>query len=200
MSSVFPDSEEKAALRLRFRTLRSALPLPRRNALDAEICHLFLNSEVYRSAGTLLLYASLPEEIDLFRILQEARADGKETAYPLCDPKTGTLTFHMIESVSQLIPGFFGLREPAPDTPVFSSDRIASGQAVCLVPGIVFDRRGYRIGFGKGYYDRFLPDFPGITVGLAYDCCVVPSLPREPFDRPVSLLVTEKGVLTAHEC
>ena len=191
---------EKAALRRRFRALRGSLPGTLRKELDARICALFLDSEPYRNADTLLLYASLPEEIDLTPVLQQARADGKRTAYPLCDPSAGTLSFRLIGSDSELIPGIFGLREPAPGTPVLFPGEPLPVHSVCLVPGIVFDRKGYRIGFGKGYYDRFLPAFPGIPVGLAYDCCVVSSLPAEPFDRAVSLLVTEKGVLTVHEC
>ncbi len=193
-------SAEKAVLRHRFRNLRSSLPEPRREQLNSRICDRFLGTEEYRNADVLLLYASLPEEVDLSRIERHARKDGKQIAFPLCNPEALTLSFRLTESASDLIPGFFGIPEPRPDTRALPLQGIPSDRSVCVVPGIVFDRKGFRIGFGKGYYDRFLPSFPGTRVGLAFDCCVVPSLPAEPFDQAVSLLVTEKGVLTVHEC
>lgn len=64
--------------------------------------------------------------------------------------------------------------------------------SVCLVPGLAFDREGYRIGFGKGYYDRFLLNFSGLTVGMCYNKCIEDNLPRGYYDCPVDILITEK--------
>ena len=70
-------------------------------------------------------------------------------------------------------------------------------KSICIIPGIVFDSEGYRVGYGKGYYDRFLAAYDGTKFGLVYSECILPSVPRGRFDRHVDILISEKGVKLA---
>ena len=92
-------------------------------------------------------------------------------------------------SLDDLKPGTFGVREPDADK---SRLYDCTGRPICIVPGLSFDRWGYRLGYGKGYYDRFLTRYVGWTVGLCYSECVQYKLPHGRFDKPVDRLITEK--------
>ena len=85
--------------------------------------------------------------------------------------------------------GLYGVLEPDPSR---SRPALSGGNALCIVPGLGFDSKGYRLGYGKGYYDRFLSGFHGITVGLCYSACTKWMLPHGYYDRPVDILITEK--------
>ena len=99
------------------------------------------------------------------------------------------MAFFQVRSREDLAPGRFGLWEPKPGCPPWEG----GPEAPCLVPGLSFDREGYRLGYGKGYYDRFLAAFPGKAVGLCYEELILPRLPRSPLDQRVGWLVTEAG-------
>ena len=93
---------------------------------------------------------------------------------------------------TDLAPGKFGIPEPIPACPLFEKNGRSS--ALILVPALAFDKDGYRLGYGKGYYDRYLEDFVVTSVGLVYYDFIADRLPRGRFDRAVDLLATEKGV------
>ena len=99
------------------------------------------------------------------------------------------MEFFFINSLDELQPGAFGVLEPDPSIHEKLAD-LSSG--LCLVPAFSYDWQGYRLGYGKGYYDRFLSRFGGDIIGICYSDCVQRSLPHGRFDRPVDLLVTEK--------
>ena len=105
------------------------------------------------------------------------------------------MDFYFVTSVNQLKKGTFSI--PEPDSAVCTAvDDSVSG--LCLVPGLCYDMHGYRIGFGKGYYDRFLQKFSGTSVGLCYTRCIEQKLPRGVFDKPVDILITEKYTNYTH--
>ena len=101
------------------------------------------------------------------------------------------MTFHYVTSLSELSPGRYGILAPPEENAIYTP----IPTTLCLVPGMVFDRHGYRIGYGGGYYDRFLRDFDGSAVGLVYRDHLLPSLPHGRYDLAVSALVTEDGIL-----
>ena len=99
------------------------------------------------------------------------------------------MEFYYIRGLEELEPGTFGVLEPVPGRSVRMTD-FSSG--LCLVPALCYDWRGYRLGYGKGYYDRFLAGFGGHMIGVCYSDCIRRKLPHGRFDRPVELLVTDR--------
>lgn len=161
-----------------------------------KICERFMALVTYRYADALLMYAPQGHEIDVTRIAKHALANGKTVAYPRCDTSGSTMEYHIITSLDQLERGSYGIMEPSPKLPVY--DVKSTEKAVCLVPALVYDKCGYRLGYGKGYYDRYLAAFNGAKVGLVYDDFIVPHVPRGRYDLAVDVLVTEKGVKALH--
>lgn len=183
-------SLEKAALRRALLAKRERLS--HREAKSREIRRQVLELPQVHRAKALLLYLSMGSEVDTWGIFEQALAAGKEVFAPRCLDKQGHMAFHRVDSREDLVAGAFGLLEPDPARcPLWQGE---SG-ALCLVPGLAFDEEGFRLGYGKGYYDRFLTSHPVETVGLCFGDLVVPRLPHSPLDRRVSALVTEAGVL-----
>ena len=131
--------------------------------------------EAWAAAGTILLYLSAGSEPDTWDLLDRPGSREKRSARPGAWTGREGWPFYRIPSPEALVPGRFGLWEPDPArcAPVGEISR-----GLCLVPGIAFDRAGYRLGYGKGYYDRFLAAHPVETVGLCFGELVLPSLPE----------------------
>lgn len=142
----------------------------------------------YRSCKTLLTYVSTSIEVDTRELILTALEDGKRVAVPRCVPGTRDMEFYYIRSFVDLEPGTFGVLEPVPGKAIKMTD-FSSG--LCLVPALCYDWKGYRLGYGKGYYDRFLAKFGGRMIGICYHECVRRRLPHGRYDRPVELLVTD---------
>ena len=185
--------ELKRTIRDQYRAARRAIPPEKKAEADARICSRFLSLAAYRYSGTVLLFAPLDDEIDVMPIAQAALDAGKTVAFPRCHREERTITFHAVGSPSELSPDNYGIREPAAGLPAL--DVNASG-TICLIPALVYDREGYRIGYGGGYYDRFLNDFQGAKIGPIYGDFIVDRLPRGRYDAPVDTMLTEKGVIT----
>jgi 5-formyltetrahydrofolate cyclo-ligase len=127
-------------------------------------------------------------EVETWSLVEKLWAQGKQVAVPKCDPLKRTMQFYKIDSFDQLEVVYMKLKEPVPDlTTIVEPSNID----VLIVPGVVFDRNGYRIGFGGGYYDRFLSGYGGDTISLAFDCQIVDSVPAERYDLPVKCILTE---------
>ena len=189
----------KNEIRAQYKAMRAEMPEEERRARDMRICTLFLSSITYRYAKVILMYAPLNGEIDVMPIAEQAWADGKIVAFPRCSKEDSTMEYHVVGSAEELESGSWGIREPREDAPIrYARDNAADDHPVCLVPGLVFDRAGYRVGYGKGYYDRYLSAFPGVRVGIVYADCVLPSIPRGRYDLAVDVLVTDKGVRAVH--
>lgn len=189
----------KNEIRARYKAYREGLSDTERAARDTRICGLFLSSITYRYAKVILMYAPLDGEIDVMPIARQALAEGKTVAFPRCSKAECTMEYHIVQSPAVLKSGAYGILEPSEDAPVWHpGDTGADEHPVCLVPGLVFDRAGYRVGYGKGYYDRYLSAFPGVRVGMIYADCVLPEIPRGRYDLSVDVLVTDKGVRAVH--
>ena len=180
--------QRKAELRSVYRRLRSQCPSEVKKELDKRLSQQFLSLDEYKSCKTLFAFVSTPIEVDTSVIISTALKDGKQVAVPKCRDKSGLMDFFYITSTDCLKKGAFSIMEP--DEAL--CERVTDlSDGLCLVPGLCFDRQGYRIGFGKGYYDRFLEEFGGTTVGICYSRCVEKELPRGIFDRNTDILVTE---------
>lgn len=181
--------EVKMNLRARFRRFRERLDARRKLILDAAIQCRLLSLAEYARAETVFAYVSKPIEVDTIALIEAAWANRKRVAVPRCIPETFGMEFYYITSFSDLQPGSFGVLEPAAER---CSPVPPGTPGLCIVPGLGFDTQGYRLGYGKGYYDRFLSGFQGRTVGICYSGCVQWNLPHGYYDRPVDLLITEK--------
>ena len=178
----------KTELRQKYRSLRQSMPQEIKEQKDAAIATQVRRLWQYQRNNILLIYVSTSIEVDTFRIIRQALEDGKRVAVPRCVPDTRNMEFYYIDSIDELDPGMFGVLEPDPIAENLYSE---SDGGLCIVPAFSYDWRGYRLGYGKGYYDRFLSRFEGNMVGICYSECVQRSLPHGRFDRPVELLVTE---------
>ncbi len=195
MAQITDIREYKKNLRTRYKNERLKLSPTEKQNLDEGVFNRFLKLNQYASSTTLLAYVSTNIEVDTRRIIERALEDGKRVAVPYCVPNTRLLEFYLIDSLDDLSPGTFGVLEPTPDPQKRLTDWEKS---VCIVPGLCFDFDGYRLGFGKGYYDRFLSEYTGIRVGICYSTGVRGHLHHGRYDRMVDVLVTEKNIKSIH--
>lgn len=180
----------KDALRTKSRTYRLALEPAQKERWDLEICRRLLALQQYKKCDTLFVYVSKPPlEVGTEMLIQAAWSAGKKVAVPRCVPGTREMVFYEITTPRDLEAGTFGVGEPRVGR---CRPAAAAPQSFCVVPGLCFDDSGYRLGYGKGYYDRFLARFPGKTAGICYCQCVYRNLPHGRFDRPVGWIITEK--------
>lgn len=181
--------ELKKNLRAQYRQVRERMSPEQKKQSNAAILGRLLSLREYGRAPSVFTYVSKPNEVDTAALIEAAAAAHKKVAVPLCFPETVGMKFYEIGSLEELVKGLYGVLEPDPEK---SRPAEASENSICIVPGLSFDSQGYRLGYGKGYYDRFLSTFPGITVGLCYSGCVKWDLPHGYYDRQVDLLITEK--------
>ena len=180
----------KAELRRILKERRADVGAEDKKELDRAIVDVIAASEVFAEASMLLLYAPIGSEINLLPLARLARAKGKPIAFPRTDPDTCTMQFYILGTDARLSQGAYGIPEPPADAPVCVPDE----RALCIVPALSFDLSGNRLGYGKGYYDRYLSSFPGLTLGAVYSHLVLKQIPTDAHDLPVHLLVTERGM------
>ncbi|MEG0691953.1 MAG: 5-formyltetrahydrofolate cyclo-ligase [Oscillospiraceae bacterium] len=183
----------KKALRLKYRTIREVMPLPEKQQFDLQIFDRLTNFCEYQKAKIILIFVSTQIEVDTIKIIEQAFKDGKKVAVPKCLDKNGRMAFFVIRSFDDLKRGHFDLLEPDEKTAPMLVDFSLS---ICILPGFAFDASGYRIGFGKGYYDRFLQKYSGIKIGICYNSCIADSLPHGRYDVSANFIVTPKYILT----
>lgn len=187
---------QKNNIRSVYMEKRGCMPKDLRTAYDDKICERFMALVTYRYADALLMYAPRSHEINVNKIALHALNSGKTVAYPKCDTTGSTMQYYIVKSLDQLESGAYGIMEPSDNLPVYNVK--STYKSVCLVPALVYDKCGYRLGYGKGYYDRYLAAFNGAKVGLVYNDFIVPHVPRGRYDLAVDVLVTEKGVKALH--
>lgn len=180
----------KKELRDKAKARRRALTPEQKAALDAAIAKRLLSTWQYRECQTLLIYASTAIEVDTFAVINQALADGKRVALPRCVPGTRNMNFHYITSTDELSPGSFSVLEPSPDAPIAVRPR----RALMVVPALGLDWSGYRLGYGGGYYDRYIAEFSGRTIGICYSADCLRRLHHGRFDRTVDVILTEKYI------
>ena len=186
---------DKASLRKHLSALRNGLSEDVRRESSDRICAALLSLPQYHSSGTVLLYAPIRSEVDLMPLARIALSEGKSVAFPISHVDSTTLTFHRITSAEDLVTGAYGIREPSASLPLVTD----FSDSLCLVPALALDRFGYRLGYGKGFYDRHLAHFDGVSVGVCFGDCLIDRLPHDAHDRRVDLILTEGGVVFPHE-
>ena len=185
---------EKQRLREERLAAREALSEQERSVLDDRITQKLLATSEYAEATTVLTYVSVSSEVSTRMFIERALRDGKTVAVPRCLPGH-CLEFVAIVSLEQLVAAPFNLLEPAKELPALTEDQ--KNNSICIVPALLVDTKGYRLGYGAGFYDRFLSTYPGKKICLAYQQNLSRTmLPHTAFDVAVDLVITESDVLT----
>lgn len=179
----------KKKLRLEYREKRKQIPVGEKKKSDADITLRLLSSELYTQAQEILCYVSTGDEINTRDIISDALCRGKAVFVPKCTEQKGVMIFYKISSFDELRVERYGLLEPT-NTSCSNAWSQSDKPALCVVPTLCCDRFGNRLGYGGGYYDRFLRDFNGKSVCLCYSRFSNVELPVEEHDVPCSDVIT----------
>jgi len=182
----------KAALRERIAIGRRALPDERRSRAGSAIAGRLVRVPEFARAGTVGLFAALPDEPDTRPLFDQLRARGAAVHFPRCAAGR-TLEWCRVDTWEDLCPGRYGVREPAPGLESTPN----TWMELVLVPGVAFDRAGRRLGRGGGYYDRSFADSRGgpVLFGVAFAFQLVDEVPVGRLDRRVDAIVTEEAII-----
>ncbi len=188
-----PDSRrlEKEKLRKLFLSIRKEIPAVIRCSKSAVITRQLFLFDSFTAAKRIFCYLSLPDEVQTDKIIDEALKKGKKVFVPVI---TGNQILPaQLKNLREVERGPLGIRQPV--CPHLQTNRISFD--LIITPGIVFDRQLFRLGFGKGYFDRFLSDYKGKTllVGIAFKEQVINRLPIEPWDVQLDKVLTDEGWL-----
>ena len=156
-----------------------------RKEWDSAICRQFLSSDIYKNAKTVMTYISYKSEPDTHALLRKMSADGKTVCAPVCK-EHGKMESYAFSDISELTLSEMGILEPPAKKKISPEDI-----DLILVPGCAFNSNGYRLGYGGGYYDRYLPRTRAVTCGFFYEALKTEFLP-ESTDVPLHYIITEK--------
>lgn len=165
---------------------RAAALLPKAQAEDLLL--RFARLPRVRDARAVMVFCGVGNEPDTAVLIRTLLSRGQRTALPVCLPGH-RLEARVITCEDQLVPGKYGIPEPGADCPVISREELDA----VLVPCLLADREGYRLGHGGGYYDRWLDGYGGFSAVVCPKQRLIDRLPREEFDRPVTLVLTQEG-------
>lgn len=182
---------EKEKLRKLFLSIRKEIPAIIKCSKSAVITRQLFLSNSFAAAKRIFCYLSLPDEVQTDKIIDEALETGKEVFVPVI---TGNQILPaQLKNLKEVKIGPLGIRQP--NHPQLQANQISFD--LIITPGIVFDRQLFRLGFGKGYFDRFLSDYKGKTllIGLAFKEQIINQLPIESWDVPLDEVLTDEGWL-----
>lgn len=183
-------NEQRAYLK----NIRQSIPDKLRQEKSLSIAKQLISTSEYIDSKSVMLYISFGSEVITNAIIDSVIRRGKHLIVPLCNSNDYSITAYEIYNLSQLYKGNYGILEPDPkliDSGILKSvDK--SDIDIVVVPGLGFDKFGYRVGYGKGYYDRYLSDFGGMIIGLCYAECLLDNIYHDKFDIRVDRVITDK--------
>lgn len=187
---------DKKALRAQYLSCREAQSVAEQEEKSRRIMARLQETDIFLRAHLILVYMDFGSEVRTTPLVAELLQKKEKRVFcPRVDETE--MDFYEITDLNQLARGYKGIREPAPQP------ELRFGEAQChryfclmLIPGVAFDCSGGRIGYGKGYYDRFLARYPELpTVALAYDCQIVPAVPLAAYDQKTGIVITESEII-----
>jgi len=182
-----PLNRAKASLRQQVRARLNALTSQQREVASRAICSKLRQQGIWKSAASVLFFAPLPTEPDIWPVLKEALLSDKTVGLPRFSAEAQSYDAFVVRNLeADLQSGQFGIREPGVSCPEIALNRLD----LVLVPGVTFDARGRRLGRGKGFYDRLLSAVSGTKCGVAFDEQIVDAVPVGPLDIPVNCILT----------
>ncbi|MCD8355812.1 MAG: 5-formyltetrahydrofolate cyclo-ligase [Clostridia bacterium] len=185
---------DKSELRSTLLRQRHAIPQAERDAVNQSICQKVVASTQYHEAENIFIYWSTEDEIDTHAIIADALRQGKRVCVPKCLPGH-VMEPRQILSEADLTEETFGIPEPGAHCEVISSDEIQ----LCIVPALACDSSGTRLGYGGGFYDRFLPKTRAYRMALCAQARILETIPVQPHDVRCDCIMTETEVMLIHE-
>lgn len=185
---------DKNQIRKQYKQIRSQLSIPQVEQNSSRIAAHLFESAPWKNSRVVMLYLSFQNEVMTDQIFRQGWAEGKTMLIPICSAENGIMTMSILTSFEHLVQNRYGIRElPTPSQQIISPEEID----LCLIPGIAFDRFGNRLGFGSGYYDRYLTQIKHTVprVALAHSCQIYHGiLPTDQYDLPMHYMLTEYGL------
>lgn len=184
----------KSKLREKIKELRKNVSADEVYEKSIKASENFFQSNIYKQSRCLMLYSPLGNEVGTEAIIDRAFADGKKVAFPVTDTESGSITPFYAQENTSFKKGGFSVKEPQ------NTEKVQKNEIdVVVVPGIVFDRKGNRVGFGKGCYDMFLKNCNAVKVGLCYDFQLAEKIPADEFDVKMDFILTEKELFCCNK-
>lgn len=183
----------KKHLRQEINVRRQKLNLLEVQSKSHDITYFVVTSDLFKQAKTIMIYLPIKNEVQTEAIIETAWQLGKKVCIPVCQPNFKEIIPSMLIEWKDVTKGTFGILEPtAENIRSIPKEEID----IIFVPGVVFDRAGNRVGFGAGYYDKFLPKLrkEAAIIALAYDFQIVDSIPAEEHDVAMDYIITEEGI------
>lgn len=177
----------KSDLRHKCKEIRDNLDEEFIKNANEEIFSRIINLDVFKNAKTVMTYISVGSEVDTRRLMEYCIKCGKKLLVPVIVKGTHIMEASYLNSISDLKEGTFGIPEPKKWN-ICRKDEID----LCIVPALAYDKNNFRLGYGGGFYDRFLTDFKGVSVGLEFSKLILGGVCPENYDMPVDIIVTEK--------
>lgn len=184
----------KGELRKHFLNKMKNLTKKERQFLDEETEKNLIKLDVFKESKDIMTFVSLKYEINTIDLIDFMLQEDKNVYIPLTIREEKKLIPSLITSLSELVIGNYGILEPySENIKPINPNKLE----IILVPGLIFSQNGHRIGYGGGYYDRFLSNINSktITIGYCYDFQLIDSIPKEKFDIPVDMIITNKRIV-----
>jgi len=181
----------KPAYRKQYLALRDALSSSVQASKSAKMSDRLMQLEEYRQANTIHAFISFGSEIDTRLIIENAWANNKQVVCPVTDTKNKCLTHHQVFGWNDFTTGYAGILEPKAGCPEIELAKLE----LILIPGMAFDAFGFRMGYGGGYYDRFLPQTNAVCIAPAFESQIIERVPHCMHDQQIDLLVSDKRVI-----
>ncbi len=187
---------EKEILRREFQIKRKALSGSERKTAQEAVFRRLIQLPAFQSAQSVLLFVSYGSEVDTHQLISYSLSEGKRVLVPFCEPGKDEMAAVQIRAMDELVLGKHGILAP-------KEKKQAENSSIdfILTPGLAFDLEGYRLGYGRGYYDRFFGSVSerAVRVGVGFDFQLVPRLPHDPLDLPVHGIVTDRRIIFPNE-
>ncbi len=168
---------------------RKDIPRDKKVIYEMQISKKIIQSDYFKNAEQVLVFASSDEEFDTRFIIERCHKEEKSVFYPSCIDNMGKMKFFKVDSECDLQIGMYGILEPKP----YCKEYKPGENDIIIVPCLSVDEKGYRIGYGKGYYDRFLKDFNGVSICPCYEELLTDTLPTDEYDIKVNIIVTQSS-------
>ncbi len=182
---------DKKALRKELFARRKNIPKEKKVIWDKEISKKIIETDYFQNAEQVLVFASVGNEFDTSFIIEACRLNNKDLYFPLCIDSDGYMEFLKVNSPDDLKNGMYNIPEPKSHCGKYKE----KDNDLVIVPCLSADKNKNRIGYGKGYYDRFLNDFNGVSIAPCYDEMLWDKIPTDKYDIKINIIVTDKEVI-----
>lgn len=178
----------KTEARAYFSALRNSISVGERKAKSEAVTATITAMPEFKNCDAIFLYSPIKSEVDVLSLFDIAISCGKRVAFPISIKESSTLDFRFVQSYDELLLGAYNIYEPTANAEKAEFTK----NSICIVPALAFDKNGNRLGYGKGFYDRFLNNFSGLSIGVTFSELLSDNLPADIHDVPVNTITTDK--------